>query len=230
MNISFIVPTYNEEKYLQNCLESIESQRCEKEIIIVDGGSDDRTLEIAELYADKVIREVEGRGKGRHQGAKEAENELLVFIDADTTVKEDFSEKIINFMDEKELAACATRFRMTGVRSKVIQIFGNTFFPRMKPPLLPGFNTVVRKSVYKKSNGFQDIVGEDLQFSKEISKYGRIGIHREKLAINSGRRIHRYGLAGTLIYYTWKDLKRRKQNIKTKNSFSTTDFIEIFSA
>lgn len=212
MKFSFIVPTYNEEDYIQDCLESISNQRCDKEIIVVDGGSEDKTISIAEDYADKIIRNVKGRGKSRHKGAEEAKNDFLIFIDADTTIKPDFAENIVEFMDENDLAACATCFKMTGIRSKVIQAFGNTVFPRTSPPLLPGFNTVVRKEVYDQSNGFEDIAGEDLQFSKEIAKHGEVEILDKKLTINSGRRIKKYGLTGTLIYYTWKDIRRRTQN------------------
>lgn len=228
MKASFIVPTYNEENYLEDCLRSIKAQDCDKEIIVVDGGSSDRTLEIARSYTEKIIKDIDGRGKSRDKGARAAENELLIFVDADTILKEDFTDKTISFIEDNQLAACATAFKMTGIRSKIVQGFGNTFFPRTKPPLLPGFNTVVKKEAYEKSRGFEDIAGEDLQFSKEIAKHGEIQILKEKLVVNSGRRIHRYGLTGTLIYYTWKDLKRRKKNLSLGKQLSPTDFIEIF--
>ncbi len=212
-SVSFIVPTLNEEDYLENCLKSIQKQEVSKEIIVVDGGSSDGTLNIAEEYADKIIYGVDGRGESRDKGAQRAENELLVFVDADTEIAENFASEVMAFMENNDLDACATKFKMTGIRSKLIQGFGNTVFPRMKPALLPGFNTVVRKPIYDYSRGFEDIAGEDLQFSKEISKYGNVGIHPDKLVVNSGRRVKKYGLTGVLLYYTWKDLRRRKNNL-----------------
>ena len=212
-DVSFIVPTLNEEEYLEKCLESIKKQEVSKEIIVVDGGSSDETLNIAEKYADKIVYGVNGRGESRDKGAKQAENELLVFVDADTELDENFTSEVMEFMENNELDACATKFKMTGIRSKLIQGLGNTVFPRMKPALLPGFNTVVRKHIYDYSKGFEDIAGEDLQFSKEIAKYGEVGIHPDKLVVNSGRRVKKYGLTGVLLYYTWKDLRRRKNNL-----------------
>ena len=56
-SVSVIVPTLNEEKYLESCLKSIKNQdyQGEYEIIVSDGGSKDKTLKIAKKYADKVI-------------------------------------------------------------------------------------------------------------------------------------------------------------------------------
>ncbi len=211
-DISFIVPTLNEEEYLEDCLNSIEVQNCSKEIIVVDGGSKDGTLEIAERTADKIIEDVKGRGLARDKGAEAAEKEILAFVDADTVLKKEFSTEVVRFMEENSLEACATKFRMTGMRSKLVQGLSNRIFPLMNP-VLPGFNTVVRRSAYENSRGFENISNEDIQFSREISKKGEIDIHPEKLVVNSGRRIRKYGLTGVLIYYTWKDMRRRKNNL-----------------
>jgi len=214
MNTSFVVPTFNEENYLEECLKSIKTQDCEKEVIVVDGSSKDDTIEIAEKYADKIITDIEGRGRSRDRGAEEAKYEIIVFVDADTILEDAFIDRVTSYMNDESLVACGTHFRMTGFRSKIIQVYGNITFPRINPPLLPGFCTVVKTDTYQKSRGFEDIPGEDLQFSKEISEHGKTGVLREKLVVNSGRRIRKYGLTGTLVYYLWKDAKRRIINFR----------------
>ncbi len=58
MKVSVVIPAYNEEKYIEDCLAAIEEQKDSKvEIIVVDNKSTDCTGEIAERYADKVVRE-----------------------------------------------------------------------------------------------------------------------------------------------------------------------------
>jgi len=67
--ISVVIPTYNEEKNIERCLRALEEQtipREDFEIIVVDGQSSDRTIEIAQRYADRVIQQVsEGVGGAR---------------------------------------------------------------------------------------------------------------------------------------------------------------------
>jgi len=210
--ISFVVPTFNEKGYIGDCLESIEAQSQEKEIIIVDGGSTDGTLKVAKR-ADKILKDIDGRGKAREKGAELAEGDYIAFIDADTVLKKGYAEKMKMFLESEDLGAASSRFKMTGYRSKLIQAFGNTVFERRRPVVLPGFNTFVRKSVYEESRGFEDILGEDLQFSDEIARHTDTDILEEKLVINSGRRIKKYGLTGTAVYYGIKDIHRRKTNI-----------------
>jgi glycosyltransferase involved in cell wall biosynthesis len=212
--VSFIIPTFNEEEYISDCIESIKKQNCSKEIIIVDGGSKDETLNLCD-EADLIIENIEGRGKARHRGAKEAKGSYFSFIDADTFLKNNYSDKLLSNMKENEDAVAATSyFEITGYRSQIIKYTCQNLLMKHKKPILPGFNTFVDRNAYKKSKGFEDLPGEDLQFTKEISKYGELEVIPEELVTNSGRRIRKYGLTGTLAYYSYKDIKRKKINLK----------------
>ncbi len=95
MKISVIIPTYNEEKVIGKCLESLSKQTYKDlEIIVVDDGSTDETL--SKIKGVKVLKEEhKGPGTARNLGAKEAKGEILVFVDADMVFKEDFVEKLI---------------------------------------------------------------------------------------------------------------------------------------
>lgn len=207
--ISFVVPACNEEGYIERCLESIEDQEVEKEIIVVDGGSRDNTVEIAERYANKVLKDVDGIGKSRDEGAKIAEGDYIAFIDSDTVVMENYASRMREFLEEEDLVAASSYFEITGVRSKLIQLLGNNYFERMNSALLPGFNTFVDAESYRDSKGFEDIPAEDLQFSRMISRHGETDILDRKLVKNSGRRIKRFGLTGTLLHYSRKEIERR---------------------
>jgi len=89
--ISFIVLTYNSERTIQKCLESISAQRCEKEIIVVDGGSKDRTAEIAKKQGAKIVTENRrclGLGTARNAGMEHAKGEYIAFVDSDVVLPE----------------------------------------------------------------------------------------------------------------------------------------------
>lgn len=85
--ISVIVPAYNEEKYISQCLESLATQDYPKnlyEVIVVDNNSADKTSEIAANFDVKIIQQSTGPvGAVRNAGAEKAQGEYLAFIDAD---------------------------------------------------------------------------------------------------------------------------------------------------
>jgi len=83
MNISVIVPVLNEEKTITATLEALLAL-APYEIIIVDGGSADRTRELAAPFQVKVISSERGRGRQMNRGAGEASGDVLLFLHADT--------------------------------------------------------------------------------------------------------------------------------------------------
>ena len=79
--ISVIIPTINEEEYLADTIESLLGQYGLKEIIVADGGSQDKTVAIAEAFSQvKVIYAERGRASQMNAGAKIAEGEILFFV------------------------------------------------------------------------------------------------------------------------------------------------------
>jgi glycosyltransferase involved in cell wall biosynthesis len=94
--ISVIIPAYNEEKYIERTLQSIQKQRFrEYETIVVCNGCTDKTGEVAKKYRSRVINiNYKGVSKARNEGVKAAKYNKLVFLDADTLMSEDTLEKI----------------------------------------------------------------------------------------------------------------------------------------
>lgn len=94
MKFSIIIPTYNEQDYIERCLQSIikqQFQRSEFEIIVSDAQSTDGTVDVARRHADKVVSMPQrGIARGRNAGAREALGEILLFVDADVTLAADF--------------------------------------------------------------------------------------------------------------------------------------------
>ena len=95
--VSVIVPTYNSEKTLDKCLKSIKNQTYKNiEIIVVDKFSNDRTVEIARKYTDKVfVINAKERSVQRNFGAKKAKGRYLLFIDSDMILTSNVVEECV---------------------------------------------------------------------------------------------------------------------------------------
>jgi len=110
--ISIIVPVYNVEKYLKQCIETIQSQTYKNlEIILVDDGSPDNSGKICDEYAEqdsriKVIhKENGGVSSARNLGLEKATGEFIAFIDADDYISADYCEKLLTTL-KQENADC----------------------------------------------------------------------------------------------------------------------------
>lgn len=101
--ISLILPIYNVEEYLRACLESILNQSYKDyELLIVDDGSKDKSLDIVNEYKDKfkelklLKQENKGVSEARNLALKHASGEYILFVDSDDFLREDMLEKLIN--------------------------------------------------------------------------------------------------------------------------------------
>ncbi len=114
IKVSIIVPVYNVEKYLRECLDSLIGQTLKDiEIITINDGSPDNSLQILEEYATKdprvkiINQENAGLSAARNRGLSEASGEYVAFIDSDDWVDADFCERLYNAAqkDEADIAA-----------------------------------------------------------------------------------------------------------------------------
>lgn len=101
VNVSIVIPAFNEERYIGNCLDSISQLNYPKdslEVIVVDNGSRDQTVNIAKKYDVKVLVKSDGKvGAVRNYGAKNAKGEVLFFLDSDCTLSKDWLMNAIEF-------------------------------------------------------------------------------------------------------------------------------------
>ena len=99
--ISVVVPVYNVEDYIEECLESIEKQSFSSyEVILVDDGSKDSSVRIAQGYVDRlnnwklVHKENGGLSSARNAGIAEAMGEYICFVDSDDFLAQDYLQKL----------------------------------------------------------------------------------------------------------------------------------------
>ncbi len=93
---SIIIPVYNVEEYIKDCLESVARQTFKDyEVIVVNDGTKDNSMEIVKNYKVKIInQENQGLSVARNNGVKKARGEYILFLDSDDTIEEELLEKL----------------------------------------------------------------------------------------------------------------------------------------
>ena len=162
---SVIIPAYNEEKDIGNCLKSLKNQSYKKlEVIVVDDGSTDQTKEIVKKF--KSVKLIQGTHKGpgesRNIGAKKAEGSILIFVDADMTfdknyiknlikpILEDKTGKIIGTTHDYEIA--------TNVHNVYGSLYGKVRVSREHAKDVKIFRAI-RKNKFLELGGFDSVYG-----------------------------------------------------------------------
>lgn len=120
MKISIIVPVYNGEMYIKKCIDSLINQTYKNiEIIIINDGSTDKTMNICKTYSDKRIILINNSNHGvsysRNEGIKKSKGDYITFIDADDWIEKDCIEKNINILQKyKNLDVLRYNYRVIG--------------------------------------------------------------------------------------------------------------------
>jgi len=180
MMVSVIVPVKNEADRISSCLDSILAQTYKDyEIIVVDDGSTDGTIDIVKSYIEKnpdKIRLLFGLGLGpgyaRNLGVKAARGEILAFIDGDDEINPTYLESIIKHFENPRIA---------GVFVRIIFHSGPKLWSRVQDAWkwmrwsreTSRFPTALRKSIFEKIGGYNTslIVGEDYNLYIKIKRH-----------------------------------------------------------
>ena len=112
--ISVIVPVYNVEEYLEECLESIKQQTfTDIEVILVNDGSTDGSMEICERFCQKdsrfklINQENQGQSVARNRGVKESVGKFIMFVDSDDVINKNLLEVLLPYMKtEVDIVEC----------------------------------------------------------------------------------------------------------------------------
>ena len=210
--ISVIVPTFNEEENIAQCLVSLSHQsvpRSEYEIIVVDGGSKDATCEIARKYADKVFTQTSKKvGGARNDGVKAAKGEIIATTDADCILPPDWLKRIAqDFADPAIVQVYGPVYPIEeGIRNQFSLFLANTFsrlgyFSRTFYYTL-GCNTAFRKDAFEKAGMYRCIdAGDDLEIAMRLKDFGTISFDNSLKVGFSMRRYQKFGAVQSI--YEW---------------------------
>jgi rSAM/selenodomain-associated transferase 2 len=191
--ISVIIPTLNEERSLSGTLACL-SESTFTEILIVDGGSTDGTLRLAQEFCARtsnarVITAPQGRARQMNEGAKSSQSEILLFLHADTQLPAR-AERII----ERALAKPTVVGGRFNVRFDSPSIWGRVISSLMNHrSRLTGIATgdqalFVRRHVFELLGGFSEIpLMEDIEFSTRLQQAGRTVALRDSVVTSFGR-------------------------------------------
>lgn len=130
IKVSIIVPIYNSEKYLKKCLTSLINQTLKEiEIILIDDGSTDKSLDIISKFAYKydniiyISKKNAGIGASRNYGVKKAKGKYVAFIDSDDYISKNFAEEMYNYCEENDLDMAVCDYYMIYENKNKKQIY-----------------------------------------------------------------------------------------------------------
>jgi len=170
--ISIIIPTINEANNLPLLLSDLSSIQKEGEIIIVDSGSEDKTIDIANIYGAKVfISKERNRGLQLNIGAKNSKGEWLIFLHADTRLTHDWFEKINALLKGNKNSIYYFEFKINHKKIfyRVLEILVNFRSKFFKQPY-GDQGLIIHRTTYFKNNGFRKIpLMEDVDFLRRLN-------------------------------------------------------------
>ena len=188
--ITIIIPVYNEEKALPKLLNNIDKYKDKAEIIFVDGGSTDNTLDlIGDTY--KVVHSDRGRAVQMKRGAKESTGDILLFLHADSLLPDNALDELREVLKQYQVGCFGIRFDDVNLWMMYCQIVSNRR-ARVHRIVFGDQGMFLRRELFMEMGMFKEIpLMEDYQFSLDMrEKNIRIGMTKHRI-ITSRRRYKR---------------------------------------
>lgn len=222
MKTSFIIPAYNEEGYIEDCLKSIYNlEGLENfEVIVVDNNSTDKTAEIVGKFFPlaKLLRESKkGPTWARKKGFEESHGNLLVFLDADARVPKDYYKKLIHhYNSDSTLAGLSGPYKFydAGAKGKLFELFANQFFFPVTQFILDkvfnkgtwffGGGFSAKCSAIQEIGGFNTKIkfyGDDADMGRRLRTVGEVRFLDTMFVYNSIRRLKKEGYIRSGLTY-----------------------------
>lgn len=204
--ISIIIPTLDEAGSIRATLDALAHFDENIEIILVDGGSDDATVSIAENYAGvKILHSARGRGRQLQTGGDAGNGEILWFVHADTIAPPDAVFQMKRALQNPRIAGGNFTIRFDGERFAAK--FLSWLYPKLNTlGLIYGDSAIfVRREVYERIGGFKPFpIFEDLDFVERLKKAGEI-VTLPAAVVTSSRRFENKSF--TLTFFRWTILQ-----------------------
>lgn len=203
--LSIIIPVLNEVHSIGAMLDAVKEVRGRVEVVVVDGGSHDGTIEMLQERGVQVIKSARGRGLQMHTGACAAQGEAFWFLHADTMPPRAAAEHIAEALSDAKVVGGNFRVRFDGERRAAR--FLTWLYPRLrKLGLLYGDSGIfVRCETYRRIGGLKPFpIFEDLDLVRQLKLAGRM-VQIPAVVITSSRRFEDRSFA--LTFTRWSLLQ-----------------------
>ncbi len=198
--ISIIIPVLNEARVIQQTVERLQ-ENSGVEIIVIDGGSQDKTVALAQQTGAKVLTVAsKGRAAQMNAGAAIAQGSILLFLHADTQLPLDFNYLAVHTLKQPGVIAGAFELAIAGTDKSLRWI---EIMVKMRSRLLSlpyGDQAIfLNKQTFKDIGGFADLpIMEDFELVQRLKHQGKIAIAPAQV-ITSGRRWQKLGVWQTTL-------------------------------
>jgi rhamnosyltransferase len=232
-NCSIVIRAYNEEKHLGRLLQGIKQQTLKQvEVILVDSGSSDRTVEIAEEFGVKVVRIEPAEftfGRSLNLGIRSATSDLIVLASAHVyPVYPDWLDKLLEPFRNEQVALTYGKQR-GGTDSKFSenQIFNQWFPDGAQPiqdhPFCNNANAALRKSLWEEYPYDETLPGlEDLEWANRVMHHGKLIRYVPEAEI-----IHIHHETPGGVYHRYQREGMAFKRIFPQEHFTFWDFIRL---
>ena len=187
MELSIVIPALNEAETLGHTLELLRDQSVE--IIVVDGGSKDDSVEIAHQYTPHVLTSPKGRGTQQHMGARRSQGNVLLFLHADTQLPSAYERHIDGALANREVVFGAFRLsiRPSSPILDLVALMANLRSHFLRLPY--GDQALfVRRRAYFEVGGFQDWpIMEDVDLVRRLNCVGGFKLARGSVRTSARR-------------------------------------------
>ena len=175
LRVSVVIPALNEEEFIGSCLRALRAQTVPAEIIVVDNGSSDRTVDIARCYADKVIEAPGVRIYTLRQiGAEAASGEVIATTDADTITPPKWIESLLVHFKDPSVVAVGGPVRVLE-DGLVKELYALGLSTCAGTGLLLGSNMAFRRDALLRAGGYARVRrAEDWNLANRLRRYGRV--------------------------------------------------------
>lgn len=213
--LSLVIPAYNEEKYIGQCLKSVfeNAQNNFFEVVVVDNGSSDGTLGVVKKFSGvKLVTENrKGVTRARQRGFLESTGDIICFVDADSIIPKDWAGKVQKEFEKGDLVCLSGPYEYYD-QSRFMQFLVKYFYWRFLA--LPTYwmvsymaisgNLAIRRSVLEKMGGLNteiEFYGDDTDTVRRASKFGTTKFSMNLVMESSNRRLVKQGLFLTTFFY-----------------------------
>lgn len=208
VRVSVVIPTLNEEKYIESLLFHLKKQE-PYEIIVADSYSEDATRQIAKKYKVKVANAPKKNpAAGRNAGAKVAKGDVLLFLDADNVPFDNLVETVARDFKNQDLVGWTCNvFAFSPSRKEHVlyEMYNDVakFFVKVKKPQAAGIVMGIRKKTFDELNGFCEDkkVTEDIDMTLRVGKKGKFAFSTDTCVFTSTRRINKWGASKLIKEY-----------------------------